>query len=177
MTNGAFAGFPDKFGDHVGYGERITQDTWQPRDAKRRYAKYVKFDTHQPVRRLGAISMERVASGVALARAAQTGNAYLFAAELIKQDVLQSSALAHGSLEAAYNQGLITAAELPKHGPPAPTQPTKAKSKKVIKAPPKKNYAVLAKQKGKTGSVINGAFFAHPWSLQQSARYSAMGGK
>ena len=53
FTKGAFQSFPDATGDNVGYGERIDQTTFQPRDAKRRFGKYVNFDPTDVVRQLG----------------------------------------------------------------------------------------------------------------------------
>lgn len=53
FTKGAFEAFPDKAGEYVGYGERIDQTTFQPRDAKRRFSKYVNFDPTDVVRQLG----------------------------------------------------------------------------------------------------------------------------
>ena len=53
FTKGAFQSFPDATGDNVGYGERIDQTTFQPRDAKRRFSKYVNFDPTDVVRQLG----------------------------------------------------------------------------------------------------------------------------
>ena len=53
FTKGAFQAFPDATGEHIGYGERIDQTTFQPRDAKRRFGKYVKFDPTDVLRQLG----------------------------------------------------------------------------------------------------------------------------
>jgi len=53
FTKGAFQSFPNATGDNVGYGERIDQTTFQPRDAKRRFGKHVNFDPTDVVRQLG----------------------------------------------------------------------------------------------------------------------------
>ena len=67
FTKGAFTAYPrypnDRFDpDYVGYGERIGETTWQPRDAKRRFAKYVEFDTTDVVKQLGEIGARRAAA-------------------------------------------------------------------------------------------------------------------
>ena len=64
FTKGAFTAYPrypnDRFDpDYVGYGERIGETTWQPRDAKRRFGKHVQFDTTDVVRQLGEIGARR----------------------------------------------------------------------------------------------------------------------
>lgn len=65
-TKGAFTAYPryDDFGrpDYVGYGERIKETTWQPRDAQRRFAKHVQFDTTDVVRQLGEIGARKAAA-------------------------------------------------------------------------------------------------------------------
>ena len=63
-TKGAFTAYPQVEGDFdtmVGYGERIKETTWQPRDAKRRFGKHVQFDTTDVVRQLGKIGARRAA--------------------------------------------------------------------------------------------------------------------
>lgn len=68
-TKGAFTAYPQVEGDYgtmVGYGERIKETTWQPRDAKRRFGKHVQFDTTDVVKQLGEIGARRaVARGIA----------------------------------------------------------------------------------------------------------------
>ena len=64
FTKGAFTAYPrypnDRFDpDYVGYGERIGETTWQPRDAKRRFSKHVQFDTTDVVKQLGEIGARR----------------------------------------------------------------------------------------------------------------------
>lgn len=59
FTKGAFQAFPDATGEQVGYGERIDQTTFQPRDAKRRFGKYVNFDPTDVVRQLGTAAGRR----------------------------------------------------------------------------------------------------------------------
>jgi hypothetical protein len=59
FTKGAFQSFPDATGEQVGYGERIDQTTFQPRDAKRRFGKYVNFDPTDVVRQLGTAAGRR----------------------------------------------------------------------------------------------------------------------
>lgn len=58
MTKGAFKAYPDWRGDWAGYGERIDQTRWQPRDAAGRYGKYVNFDPTEPVKQLGKIAAQ-----------------------------------------------------------------------------------------------------------------------
>lgn len=68
-TKGAFTAYPQVVDDAdtmVGYGERIGETTWQPRDAKRRFGKHVEFDTTDVVKQLGKIGARRaVARGLA----------------------------------------------------------------------------------------------------------------
>ena len=59
FTKGAFKAFTDKDGDQIGYGNRISEDTWQPRTKGGKYGKYVKFDTTDVVRRLGKAAAGR----------------------------------------------------------------------------------------------------------------------
>lgn len=59
FTKGAFKSFTDKDGFQVGYGNRISEDTWQPRTTGGKYGKYVKFDTTDVVRRLGKAAAGR----------------------------------------------------------------------------------------------------------------------
>lgn len=61
FTKGAFKSFTDKNGFQVGYGNRISEDTWQPRTQGGRYGKYVTFDPKDVISRLG-----KAASGKAL---------------------------------------------------------------------------------------------------------------
>ena len=64
-TKGAFTAYPSVEGDYdtmVGYGERIKETTWQPRDAKRRFGKHVQFDTTDVVRQLGKIGARKAAA-------------------------------------------------------------------------------------------------------------------
>lgn len=62
-TKGAFTAYPryDDFGrpDYVGYGERIKETTWQPRDAQRRFGKHVEFNTTDVIKQLGEIGARR----------------------------------------------------------------------------------------------------------------------
>ena len=63
MTKGAFKAYPKYTEGHnlpewIGYGERIDQTRWQPRDASGRYGKYVNFDTTEPVKQLGKIAAQ-----------------------------------------------------------------------------------------------------------------------
>jgi hypothetical protein len=105
----------------------------------------------------------RVASAVARA------NPYIATGEIIAHDIMNRG-VADGTLK-----GKPVAK---KQGPPAPK--AKGKSESAIKPPtkkPAKNKAVLAKKKGKTGSMVNGVFFPHQWSSQQRMRYAARGGK
>jgi len=57
MTKGAFKAYPND-GRWIGYGERIDQTRWQPRDAVGRYGKYVNFDPTEPVRQLGKLAAQ-----------------------------------------------------------------------------------------------------------------------
>jgi len=59
FTKGAFKAYPDKDGFEAGYGNRISEDTWQPRAKGGKYAKYVKFDTTDVVKRLGKAAAGR----------------------------------------------------------------------------------------------------------------------
>lgn len=64
-TRGAFDAQPRKDGDWRGSGQRIDQDTWQPRDAKGRYKKYVKFNPvtqDNILKRLGEQTGKRIVS-------------------------------------------------------------------------------------------------------------------
>lgn len=64
-TKGAFTAYPSVEGDYdtmVGYGERIKETTWQPRDAKRRFGKHVQFDTTDVVKQLGKIGARKAAA-------------------------------------------------------------------------------------------------------------------
>jgi len=64
MTKGAFKAYPKADVNELdlpewrGYGERIDQTRWQPRDASGRYGKYVNFDPTEPVKRLGKIAAQ-----------------------------------------------------------------------------------------------------------------------
>jgi hypothetical protein len=53
FTKGAFKSFTTKDDFQVGYGNRISEDTWQPRTQGGKYGKYVKFDPTDVVKRLG----------------------------------------------------------------------------------------------------------------------------
>ena len=64
-TKGAFTAYPQVEGDFdtmVGYGERIKETTWQPRDAKRRFGKHVQFDPTDIVKQLGEIGARKAAA-------------------------------------------------------------------------------------------------------------------
>ena len=71
FTRGAFNAQPTSEG-WKGYGERISQDTWQPRDPKTgRVQKYVKFDpvkTDNILGRLAQQAAEKVTVGMALGK-------------------------------------------------------------------------------------------------------------
>lgn len=62
MTKGAFKAYPKPADGPlprwIGYGERIDQTRWQPRDAKGKYGKYVNFDPTEPVKQLGKIAAQ-----------------------------------------------------------------------------------------------------------------------
>lgn len=64
MTKGAFKAYPRytdgsaSLPEWIGYGERIDQTRWQPRDPKGRYGKYVNFDPTEPVKRLGKLAAQ-----------------------------------------------------------------------------------------------------------------------
>jgi len=169
FSNGAMnAVLEPSTGSMVGRGERISDDTFQPRGEKGRLQKHVKWNLGEPVKRLDKIARQVTQPLRIIANAANRANPYLLSADLIQQDIKNSS-VADGTLA---NR---TPAEMGVMGPPAPKP--KSKSKLAIKAPPKKNTAVLAKKGGKTGSSINGLFIAHPWSAEQRNRYAARGGK
>tara|TARA_R100001460_G_scaffold77273_1_gene118242 strand:- start:820 stop:1794 length:975 start_codon:yes stop_codon:yes gene_type:complete len=171
MSKGAMDAVPDRFGNLSIQGERISDDTFQPRGEKGRVKKHVKWNLAEPVKRLDKIGRQLQPMNNALSivsNIANRANPYLLAADLIQQDI-RNSTVADGTLEGR------SAYELGFQGPPDPKP--KTKSKPVIKAPPKKNTAVLAKKGGKTGSSINGLFIAHPWSAEQRNRYAARGGK
>jgi hypothetical protein len=54
FTKGAFKAYPTIDDDTlIGYGNRISEDTWQPRAQGGKYGKYVKFDPTDAVKRLG----------------------------------------------------------------------------------------------------------------------------
>jgi len=177
MTKGAFDAVPDRFGGLVINTEKIESgkpgqpDIFQPRGEKGRVKKHVKLDLAEPVKRLDKIGRQLQPMNSALSvisNVANRANPYLLAADLIQQDI-KNSTVADGTLEGR------SAYELGFKGPPDPKPTTK--SKPVIKAPPKKNTAVLSKKGGKTGSSVNGLFIAHPWSTEQRMRYAVRGGK
>ena len=155
-------------GSMVGRGERISDDTFQPRGEKGRLKQYVKWDLGDPVKRLHKIATQVVRPLYTLAGLANRAHPYLLAADLIQQDIRHSS-VADGTLDnrSDYEMGF--------QGPPTPKP--KLKPKPSFTPPPKKNTAVLAKQDGVTGSLINGFFVAHPWSGEQTLRYGIRGGK
>ena len=69
FTKGAFKAYPGKNEDlQVGYGNRIAEDTWQPRTQGGKYGKYVKFDPKDVISRLG-----KYASGKALSYVPKMG--------------------------------------------------------------------------------------------------------
>ena len=118
-------------------------------------------------------SIQPVSKTLRVASAIARANPYIATGEIIGHDIMNRG-VADGTLKGR------TDAEMgrQKQGPPAPKP--KGKSKPAFKLPtkkPGKNKAVLAKRKGKTGSLINGVFFPHQWSLQQRSRYAARGGK
>ncbi len=118
-------------------------------------------------------AIQSTGGAVSVARAFATGNPYTATGLLIANDIMNRG-VNPGTLE-----GRSPAEMGPQQqGPPVPE--TKAKTKPVVKAPskkPAKNKAVLAKKNGKTGSMVNGVFFAHSWSAEQRMRYAARGGK
>ena len=171
MSKGAMDAVPDKFDNLKIQGERISDDTFQPRGEKGRVKKYVKWDLAEPVKRLDKMARQVVQPLRTIANLANRANPYLLAADLIQQDIKKSK-VADGTLK---NR---TPAEMGVMGPPAPKSKLKpAPAKPAFKAPPKKNTAVLAKKSGKTGSLINGLFITHPWSAEQRMLYAARGGK
>lgn len=158
-------------GSMVGRGERISDDTFQPRGEKGRLQKHVKWDLGSPVKRLDNIARQVVRPLSTLAGIANRAHPYLLATELIREDI-RTSTFADGTLEdKSYH-------ELGYQGPVS-TAKSKLKppSKSSFSPPPKKDNAVLAKKNGQTGSLINGLFVAHPWSGQQTLRYGIRGGK
>ena len=70
FTKGAFKAYPNKYDSLEGFGNRISEDTWQPRAQGGKYAKYVKFDPKDVISRLG-----KAASGKALSYVPQVGPA------------------------------------------------------------------------------------------------------
>ena len=168
ISKGAMDAVPDRYGNLQIQGERISDDTFQPRGAKGRVKKHVKWDLADPVNRLNKIAQQVRQPLSIIANAANRANPYLLSADLIQQDIKQSS-VADGTLA---NRSMY---ELGFRGPEVP-QP-KANSRLVIQAPPAQDTAALAKKGGKTGSIINGFFVEHPWSAQQLMRYKARGGK
>ena len=67
FTKGAFKAYPSKNEDvQVGYGNRISEDTWQPRTQGGKYGKYVKFDPKDVIGRLGKAASSKAASYVPL---------------------------------------------------------------------------------------------------------------
>jgi|TARA_R100000084_G_C4606190_1_gene125689 hypothetical protein len=114
-------------------------------------------------------AIQNTGRGISVARALLSGNPYSATGLAIANDIMNRG-VADGTLKDK---------PVPeKQGPPAPKAKTKTKA--VIKAPakkPAKNKAVLSKKGGKTGSLVNGLFIAHPWSAEQRMRYAARGGK
>ena len=169
-------------GTMVGRGERISDDTFQPRGEKGRLQKHVKWNLGEPVRRLDKMAREVVRPLRIIAGFANRANPYLLAADLIQQDVKESKTAntdvfdEKGNLTALGRKGLAVRSR-EQQGPPVSKPRSRSKSNLVIKAPPKKNTAVLAKKGGKTGSLINGLFIQHPFSAEQRMRYAARGGK
>jgi len=98
--------------------------------------------------------------GLTIGKSLASGNPMSATGLMIANDIMNRG-VADGTLE----------------GKPVPEQqgpPVSApRSTPVIKAPAKKNKAVLAKKGGKTGSLVNSLFIAHPWSSQQRMRYEA----
>ena len=178
FTKGAFNAVPDRYGNLVINTEKVKSggpgepDTFQPRGEKGRLQKHVKLDLAEPVNRLNKIATQVVRPLSTLAGLANRANPYLLAADLIQQDIKQSS-VNHGTLEGRSDN------EMGFQGPPTPKPKAKSKSKPKASftPPPKKDTAVLAKQDGVTGSLINGLFVAHPWSGEQTLRYGIRGGK
>lgn len=156
-----------KSGSMIGRGERISDDTWQPRGKKGRVKKHVKWNLAEPVDRLNTIAQQVTRPLQRIANVANRANPYLLAVDLIKEDV-EKSRVADGTLKGRTpaEMGLTI-------GPPAPKSKSKAKSKPVVKAPAKKGSPVLAKKGGQTGTLINGLFIRHPWSFEQQMRYAA----
>lgn len=168
LSKGAMDAVPDQYGNLSIQGERISDDTFQPRGAKGRVKKHVKWNLADPVNRLNKIAQQVRQPLSIIANAANRANPYLLSADLIQQDIKQSS-VADGTLA---NRSMY---ELGFRGPEVP-QP-KANSRLVIQAPPAQDTAALAKKGGKTGSIVNGLFIEHTWSAQQRMRYEARGGK
>tara|TARA_R100000655_G_scaffold43878_2_gene80439 strand:- start:229 stop:1038 length:810 start_codon:yes stop_codon:yes gene_type:complete len=118
-------------------------------------------------------AIQNTGRGISVARALTSGNPYSATGLAIAHDIMNRG-VNPGTLEGR------TPAEMgtQQQGPPAPK--AKTKSKPAFKAPtkkPAKNTAVLSKKGGKTGSLVNGLFIAHPWSAEQRMRYAARGGK
>ena len=103
--------------------------------------------------------------GLQIGKALQAGNPLSATGLMIANDIMNRG-WADGTLEGK------PVAEM--QGPPVPAP--RSQSKPVIQAPKpkaKKNKAVLAKKGGKTGSLVNSLFIAHPWSSKQRMRYEA----
>ena len=67
-TGGAFKAYTTKNDDTLqGYGNRISEDTWQPRTEGGKYGKYVKFNTTDVIRRLGKYAAETAVKYVPVA--------------------------------------------------------------------------------------------------------------
>jgi hypothetical protein len=182
ISKGAMNAVPDKHGFLKIRGERISDDTWQPRGEKGRFQKYVKWDLSEPVQRLDKIARQTIRPLSILAKLAMRSHPYTLAADLIREDVMNTPLGVadvydeNGNLTALARQGLAVRST-EKYGPPAPKTLLQPPSSLVIKPPPPKDTAVLAKKGGKTGSLINGLFIEHPWSTKQRLSYKARGGK
>ena len=171
LSKGAMNAVINRQGNLQIQGERISDDTFQPRGEKGRLQKHVKWDLANPVKRLNSIAQQVTQPLRVVANIANRANPYVLASELIAEDI-RTSSFADGTLKGR------TASEMGFQGPPAPKSKLQpAPTKLSIQAPPPKDQAVLAKKGGATGSIINGLFIPHDWSFQQRMRYSARSGK
>jgi len=111
-------------------------------------------------------AIQTTSQALSIGQAARSGNPMTATGLMIAHDIMNRG-VADGTLA-----GKPTPEQ---QGPSVPK--SKAKRKSVVKAPPAKNKAVLAKKGGKTGSIVNGLFIEHPFSAEQRMRYAARGGK
>ena len=166
--------------DPKGYGQRIGDSTFQPRMKGGRLGKYVEWNLAEPVTSLNNIARQVSNPLRIISNVANRAHPLLLAGDLIQQDSKKVRTAntdvfdSEGNLTALGRRGLPPTSH-EQYGPPDPKP--KTNSELVIKAPAKKNTAVLSKKGGKTGSSINGVFFPHNWSAEQRMRYAARGGK